>query len=242
MIIKTRGVVFRAIKYGENSLITEIYTEDQGLQKFIVNGIRGAKAKSKTSLLQVMSLLDLVIYYRKDREMHRINEMRPAYIFRGIPFDVKKGAVGLFMAEIARKTIKEPEKNTALFNFLFTTFQFLDETPHSVGNFHLSFLLNLCRYLGFAPGGCCDDRTPVFDLRQGVYVERAPGYGTFIDSETSPYLYAVQRVPLHHAHEIQMDRAIRRALLNHLLDFYRLQVENMATINSHIILQEVLNS
>lgn len=240
MIIKTRGIVFRAIKYRETSLITEIYTESKGLQKYIINGVRSPKGRAKASLLQVMSLLDLVAYCREDRELNRINEIHPAHIYNSIPFNIKKGAVGLFMAEIAHKSIKESESNPVLFNFLFNSFRFLDETTDSIANLHLCYLIKLSRLLGFEPGGQCSQETPVFDLRAGIYVEKAPAFGPFIDHERSSFLYALQQIPLEYTAEINMPNNVRRGLLRQLIDFYRLHIENMPPVNSHEILQEVL--
>ncbi len=239
MITKTRGIVFRAIKYGETSLITEIYTEERGLQKYIINGVRSAKSRTSASLLQVMSLLEMVAYHRSDKDLQRIKEIKPAYVFQHIPFDIKKGAVGLFMTEIARKTIREEEQNVPLFNFLFHAFAFLDETRSSVANYHLCFLLQLSRYLGFAPGGqyCAD--TPVFDLREGLYVKGTPAGQAFVEGLSSAALYALLQSRLEEAHEVSIPADERKILLRHLIDFYRLHVENLPVINAHAILQEV---
>ncbi len=239
MITKTRGIVFRAIKYGETSLITEIYTEEKGLQKYIVNGVRSTKSKTSASLLQVMSLLDMVVYHRSDKQLHRIKEIKPAYIFKAIPFDIKKGAVGLFMAEMARKTIREEEQNVPLFNFLFDAFTQLDDTAQSVANFHLCFLLHLSRYLGFAPGGTYCSDTPIFDLREGIYVKGSPLDQAFVEGAPSAALYALLQHRLEEAHEIKLPADQRKVLLRQLLDFYRLHIENLPAINSHDILQEV---
>ena len=37
MLYKTRGIVFRFVKYGETSIIVTIFTELFGLQSYIVN-------------------------------------------------------------------------------------------------------------------------------------------------------------------------------------------------------------
>ena len=119
MLIKTRGIIFRAVKYSETSIIADIYTEEKGLRSYIISGVRSKKAKVKASVLQVMTLVDMVAYHRDNKELNRIKEIKAAYVYRSIPFDIVKGAVGLFMIELARKTIKEAEENPGLFNFLF---------------------------------------------------------------------------------------------------------------------------
>jgi DNA repair protein RecO (recombination protein O) len=240
MLIKTKGIVFRAIKYAESSIIADIYTESHGLQKYIVNGVRSQKSRTKASLFQIMTWVDLVAYNREGRDLQRIQEIRSAYVYQSIPFEVRKGAVGMFMAEIARKTIREEEPNPALFDFLFETFTFLDATHHTFANIHLSFLLNLCGYLGFMPGGDFSIETPIFDLQEGFFVENAVPNAVQLDQEQSDLFYQLLQLPITDCHEIKMNRQQRNLLLERLLDYYRLHIEHFPTINSHQILQDVL--
>lgn len=240
MLIKTRGIVLRSIKYSETSLIVDIYTEQRGLQKYIVSGVRSKKAKTKASLLQVMTLLDLVAYYRENRELHRIREMKPAYVFHAIPFNVLRGAVGLFMAEVARKTIRGSETHAELFAFLFDTFRFLDETSGPVHNLHLHFLAHLSSFLGFVPGDDFSEQTPYFDLREGVFVTDKPRHAYVLEVEESALLYELLQVNRADAGSVEMTAGQRRRLLEHLLLYYRLHIENLPEINAHRILQEVL--
>ena len=42
---KTKGIVLRAVKYGETSMVVSIFTELFGLQSYLVNGVRTATKK-----------------------------------------------------------------------------------------------------------------------------------------------------------------------------------------------------
>ncbi len=240
MLTKTRGIVFKTLKYGETSLIVDIYTEAHGLRKYIVNGVRSKKAKVQASLLQVMSLVDLVAYNREDRDLNRIKEIRASWVYQSIPFDVRKGAVGLFMAEIARKTLRESEENADLFKFLFDSFQYLDATPHSVGNLHLHFLLELSVFLGFIPSGHYDQETPFFDLQEGVFVTHAPLHIHFLQERQSQLLDRLLNCQLQECHQITITSEERRILLRQILEYYQLHLENLPEIKAHLVLQEVL--
>src|SRR5690606_27448832 len=88
MLLKTRGIVFRSVKYSETSLIVDIYTEEKGLRKYIISGVRKARSSVSAGLFQVMSLVDIVGYEREGKDLNRLKEIRPAYIFRAIPFDL----------------------------------------------------------------------------------------------------------------------------------------------------------
>ncbi len=239
MMLKTRGIVLRSMKYRESSLILDVYTETHGLRSYLVNGVRSARSRMSAGLFQVMSLIEMVAYHREDRSLNRLREVRPAYVFQKIPFDVTRGAVGLFIAEIAQKTLREREENPRLFQFLYDTFVYLDATEEPIGNVHLHFLLELSTFLGFMPTGDYSAATPLFDLKEGVFIPGLPGHKYFLDERRSGQLYALVERNRRRAHEVNLSREERRNLLNDLLLYYRLHIEGLPDINAHLILQEV---
>lgn len=240
MLIKTRGIVLRSIKYSETSLICDIYTEELGLRTYIISGVRKTKAKVSAGLLQIMTLLDVVVYNRKDRELNRIKEIKPTHLYRSIPFDAPKRAVGTFMTELLRKTIREAESNTDLFIFLYDNFLHLDESTHSVANIHLHFAIQLSHFLGFMPGGECCEATPYFDLREGIFTKNKPEPLYCMDEEYAAILYQFIQMPVTKVHEVALSNALRQTLLDKLILFYRYHIDNMPELNAHVVLREVL--
>lgn len=241
MLIETRGIVFRTLKYSESSLIVDIYTEAKGLQSYIVNGVRTQRSKQNASLYQVMTLVDMIAGVREDKGLNRIKEIKSAFIYRAIPFDVRKSAVGLFMAEVARKTIRESEAQPELFHFLYHTFLFLDQTEQPIANLHLHFLVELSAFLGFMPGGDLSDETPVFDLQEGTFSDNSPSAAYCLDLELSKAFYALLQSSYQECHHLRLPAGLRRQLLSKLLDYYRLHLEHLPEIHSHQILQEILS-
>lgn len=239
MILKTRGIVFKTMKYSETSLIVDIYTEQKGLRKYIVSGVRKARSAISAGLFQVMSLVELVAYEREGKDLNRLKEIRPAYIFQSIPFDIRKGAVGLFMAEIARKTMRESEENRPLFDYFYRAFELLDQTLQPIGNYHLQFMIELSSYLGFMPGGHYQEETPYFDLKEGVFTASVGEHPHFLPPPLAALLFQLLQTDLEQCHLVKIAREERRKLLQNLLDYYRLHIENFPEINAHLILQEV---
>ena len=168
MLIKTKGIVLRSFKYSETSLICEVYTEQAGLKKYIVSGVRSKKARVSANLLQIMSLIELVAYNKEGRDLHRPKEIKPFHIYQKLPFDVVRSAVGMFVTEVAQKILRQDEANEAIFNFLLSIYLHLDETTYPVGNVHLYFLAHFTKYLGFVPDGEYSETTPYFDLQEGT--------------------------------------------------------------------------
>lgn len=240
MLIKTRGIIFRSIKYSETSIISDIFTEQKGLRTYIISGVRKKNARVSASLLQVMSLVDLVVYHREDKDMTRIKEIKAAHVYQSLPFDIAKISVGQFILELTRKAIREPEKNEPLFEFVFETFQFLDETQLPFSNLHLYFMLGLTQFLGFMPSDNFSKSKPFFDLREGMFVHERGMHGYFLPEEHSEIVHQILNTNLTKIHEIKMKRETRKELLRKLIIFYRLHIENFPDLNSYQILEEVL--
>ena len=152
MLVKTKGVVLKFIKYRETSIIVNIYTEMLGLQSYVVNGIRSSRSKTnKIALYQPLSLLDLVVYYREGKPLHRLSEARCHHPFNSIPLNPKKSSVALFLVEVLAKTLKEQTENKPLFHFIWESLKYFDKEQVHTQNFHLVFMIKLAKYLGFAP-------------------------------------------------------------------------------------------
>lgn len=237
MLYKTKGIVFRTIKYSETSVVSKIYTEKFGVQSYIVNGVRTARSKVKASLLQSLSLLELEVYHREHRNLHRIKEVQAAVVFRSIPFHLLKGSVGLFMIEVLNKVIHEEEANPSLFQFIFDQVRLLDETEQISPLYLAEFMIALSAHLGFVPHGIFSAATPCFDLREGQFVKDTPGHVQVLDQLTSSNLSAVV-----HQQPAVMSPLQRKMLLEALLHYYQLHVPGFSPPKSLKVLEEVFRS
>jgi len=243
MQLKTTGIVFRSVKYAETSVIADIFTEDKGLHTFIAGGVRSARARMPYSLFQPMMVVDLVAYYRDDpNAMNRLREMRVAEVWQRIPFDIRRGAVALFMAEICRKCIQETEENRELFQFLIHTLRWLDQTKHPIANLHLHFLLALAGFLGFQPHAEYEDQSGhiYFDLKEGVFTPERPFSSAFLEPAGTGKMLELMSAPLELCHEIILTRSERKALLGKLLQFYEMHVPGFSGVNTPDILDMVM--
>ena len=149
MIINSRAIVLNHLRYGDSSLITDLYTEKLGRQSVFVKGVFSKKSKTRSSFFQPLHLLETDLHHRANRQMQRISNTQIHYQFQNIPYDPVKNCIALFIAEILYKTLKEEESNPKLFDFLYATIQTLDLNHSGTANFHLVFLVHYSRYLGF---------------------------------------------------------------------------------------------
>jgi len=240
MLIHTRGIVFRSLKYGETSVIADIFTEEKGLRSFIAGSVRKAKSSMSFGLFQPMTVVDLIGYFRDDLDhLNRLKEMRAAEVYSAIPFDIRRGAVALFMAEICRKSIHAGDENPELFEFLLDNLRWLDTTTQPLANLHLHFLLHLPAYLGFQPQYEQDGEV-FFDLKEGVFSPVPPLHTLYLEPQQAMPLLDLLHTPLELCHEIALTRPERKALLQGLLQFYQLHVPGFVEVNTPDILELVL--
>ena len=103
MIHQTKGIVLRTIKYGETSVVVNIFTELFGIQSYLVNGVRSSGKTSKASFFQPGSILDMEVYHNELKNLQRIKEFKWGYLYQHIFSDIFKNAVALFMVELLAK-------------------------------------------------------------------------------------------------------------------------------------------
>lgn len=240
MLLKTRGIVFRTVKYGETSVIADIFTEERGLCTFIAGGVRTAKSRMPFNLFQPMTAVEIVAYFRPGAGINRLKEIRIAEVWSSIPFDVRRGAIALFMAEVCRKSIHEEEENPPLFDYLVGQLRWLDQTPHPIANIHLHFLLGLCGFLGFQPQVPDEDGIHFFDLKEGTFSKGQPPHAWSLAPDQVREMLALLETPTELVHEVQLSRPQRKALLQKLLLFYQLHLPSFKDVHTPQVLEMVM--
>ena len=241
MLTKVKGIIIRSVKYGESSLIFDAYTEEYGLCSFIVGGVRKKKAASPPALFQLMSWVEMVVYFKNQQHLNRVKETQSFYHYRSIPFDIKKRSIGLFMVEIIQKSIKETEPNPGLFQFIEQSFVLLDKTQGSIRNFHIGFLLQLSGFLGFRPNGSWSRENPYLDLLNGLFVN-SPHPVYTIKQEISKKISECLQCNYSQLSNLPTSREERNEMVQILITFYRLHLARFQEINTYKILSEVLSS
>jgi DNA repair protein RecO (recombination protein O) len=230
MLHKTRGIALNYIRYRESSIIAKIYTEEFGIQSYIVNGIRSSRSKTnRIALFQPLTLLDLVVYHKnKDATLQRISEIRSYQPFHSIPFDIIKSSIALFVTEFLVKTLQEEEANDELFRFLEETILFLDGAESGFENLHLHFLARQASFLGFGLESALD---LTVQLKENHYPR-------FPDANQNQALQTFLESP--YGTPVVLDNERRRSLLNCIIFFYKIHLDTIGEVRSMEVLQEVL--
>lgn len=240
MIEKTRGIFLHAVKYSETSLIASIYTEHYGRQSFIINGVHGKNSTVRAAVFQPLYLLDLEIYYKAGREIHRIKNARITYPYSTIPFDIRKSTQVLFLAEVLYKCLREEETNTELFDYLYHSLTLLDLTEAGISNFHIWFLFKLTRFLGFSPSSEDAERCNFFDLQTARFVSHEPLHSQFTDKHLTVLFTRLFTIDSSSIEDLDYNQRERRLVLEKLLEFYHIHLGNLGEFKSLEVLKEVL--
>ena len=121
MLFNTRGIVFQKVNYSESSIIVKIYTEEFGIQSYIIKGIKSKRSSFKLAYFQPLTILDLVVYHKENKNIHNIKEVKVLYAYHDVMINPVKQSFLFFLNEILFKTIKEETQNKLLFEGLDTT-------------------------------------------------------------------------------------------------------------------------
>ena len=220
---KARGIVLHTLKYGDSGMVVYLLTDSGGRQSYMVQGVRSARGHgSKLALFQP----------------HRFREVRSGIVLQSLPFDVRKSTIALFMAEVLYRLVKECEPNQRLFDFVWGSVAALDALDEGVANFHLWFLTNLSRFLGFSPGNAYLPGA-WFDIREGSFTPLRPPHGEVLSADDARILHDLLECDVRYIAEIGLNRRQRVAYLDALLVYYGYHLDAIHAVQSVRILQEV---
>lgn len=242
---KTKGIVLKTVKYGETSIIAGIFTELFGMQSYLVNGVRitSKKGTGKGNMLQPGAILEMVVYHNELKNLQRVKEFKWGYVYENIFFNVFRNSIALFMVELLQRTIKQPEPNPPLFEFVEDAFVHLDKANDSVAaNFALYFAINLSRFYGFMIADRYSEEKNILDLMEGRFVIEKPEHLYFLENEYSRLVSELLKVmqPAELA-QIKLNQETRRVLLHAFETFYGLHIQDFGKMKTLPVLEAVLS-
>jgi len=234
MLVKTEGIILKTTKFKETSLIVKAYTQSHGVLSFIVNGVRTEKNSNKAVLFQALNFLDLIVYYKENKNLLRLKEYKFNTLYQELPFNIVKSSIALLMLEVIEHTLNEEEENEELYEFIKNSFLRLDLVQKGIANFHLYFLLEFMYYKGIQAQGKFSFETPYFNIQEGCFTNDSYLNGN-LDTKLSEKLSK-----LLHKEEINLNKTSRKQLLEKIFLYYRIHIDGFRKIKSLDILETVL--
>ena len=234
----SKAFVIRSIKNGETSLIVSCYLEDIGYKTFIVKGVYGSK-KSKFSKAHFfpLNIINLNYSYTEGKNLGFIKEVKTEKLYKSLHLDIQKSSVIIFLSEILNSIFKEETLvNKDLFNFLLNTLSWYDQV-NSCNNFHLKFLIELSRFIGFYPN-INNENDSFFNLESGS-TSATQSIGTNIRGNDLTLFKEFLGTEFEDLNSMNTKNESRTRILNYIIDYYSLHLQMFKTPKSINVFAEI---
>jgi DNA repair protein RecO (recombination protein O) len=242
-----RGIVLRTVKYGDTSIIVDLFTESHGRMSFMASTSRAKRSVRNVSFWQPLSMVEFSAELLPNGgKLPRPSDVRTYYNYMDLPFSPVKSTLALFLSEFLSAALREEKENAPLFRYIESSLQWLDlaEAPASVANFHLAFLMHLSRFIGIYPNLDINSQLSTvncqlyFDLLAGTYCDHRPSHPHFLQGQEAQNLPTLFRMNYPTMHLFRLSRRERQRILQVLNTYYRLHVPQFPELKSLEVLQE----
>ncbi|HUH25192.1 MAG TPA: DNA repair protein RecO [Flavobacterium sp.] len=235
MQVKTQAIVLSALRYQEKSLIVKCLTKDFGLKTYFVRNAFSKQQKGLNSAyFQPLNQLFIEAVHKNKGTMEYFTELKLMHPYKTISQDFYKTSVSVFLAEFLSNCIKEEQANSELYLFLETSLIWFD-THEFTADFHLWFLLNVTKYLGFYPDDSEMDAL-YFNPKEGSFSNEY-SFECFNIEESALFRKLLQ-IPFS-SKESVLKNEERRGLLKLLVRYYETHIAHFKPIKSLEILPEL---
>ena len=233
MKYKSKAIALCYLNQGESSIIARIFTEEKGLQSFIVKGVRTKKSKKKLGLFQPLQLLSINAKYLPKNSLQYISEISVER--NQIPYGVNmtKNFLFIFIAEVISKVLLETEKDKGLFKFIWKLKIDLNNQENINPNFPIIFLIRLSEYLGFSPSKE-QIHGLYFNMELGEFTNNQQQLNYLVEKKNSYYLRELLENK-----NVNIPYKNRNQILLHMIQFYKLQHHELKNMTSHLIIESL---
>ena len=233
MIISSSAIVLSKLKYRDNDLIIKLFVKELGLTSFIV---RGGSKKNKSNHFQQLSLLEIEFDFSTKKSLHYFKEFEIKPNLKTVHTDLKKISIIIFLSEILSKILIHQQKDYKLYDFIEYAIKYFDENIFS-SSFHIIFLINLSKYLGFYPEMKNNDYQ-YFDLHSGSYTNKKNSDYIIYDDELDCF-NKILGINFDGLKALNFTPMQRKKLLDNIILYYRLHNENFTSLKSLEVLRKL---
>jgi DNA repair protein RecO (recombination protein O) len=232
MELKTRAIVLRTVKYGENKLIVDFLTRDVGRESSVWKFSGERRIKVARQLFQPLAILDIDVVNSSAGQLSRIKEARLASVYTSLPFDEIKLSLAFFVAEFLTYATRDLHDDKALYDFVEQSLLWLDASEKGIANFHLMFMMRMSRFLGFFPDMTTYREGYIFDLRDGRFSGELPSHGDVLLPDDAKKMHILMRMNPSNLHHFKMTQKERNRIIDFSLKFYRLHIPQFGEMKS----------
>ena len=150
MLISTSAIVLKTIPYGDTSIISRVFTEDQGKVTILAKGAWRPK-NNAGALLEPMNHIHLQYYHKSSREIQILKDGVFSQQFSNLRKELNKIIVGLAIVEMMDKSTMDNHPFPILYRLGWRVLKKLNDEKQNIWLVFIFFLYQLSLRLGFLP-------------------------------------------------------------------------------------------
>ena len=239
MVTSASAIVLSKIRYKDNDIIVKLLTKEYGVVSFIVKtGSNLNKNKAKLVYFQELTILEVQFNYNNRRDLQYIKDIGIKYNYVSCHSDLRKTSIIMFLSEVLSKVITHQEKEEKLYNFIESSLIWYDSNNLNY-YFHIIFLIQLTRYLGFYPDQT-NSHFKYFNLEEGVY-ELSKSNEYSISANDLKLFNQILGTEFDRKPLLTINYNQRIKILNIILTYYKLHISNFKHIKSIEIIRNIFS-
>tara|TARA_B100001758_G_scaffold113849_1_gene97496 strand:- start:267 stop:956 length:690 start_codon:yes stop_codon:yes gene_type:complete len=150
MIKNSIAIVLKRFPYSDTSLIARCFVKDLGKVSFIVHGAHRNKSPMG-AYFQPANCLNLVYYFKENRDLQTISKASFDYSWSNIPKDLKKISYAMAMIELTDKCLTDNDSHNNLYSELFSSLKGVENSNSQLNLIYWHYQYSLLTFLGFKP-------------------------------------------------------------------------------------------
>lgn len=239
MTSSTSAIVLSKIRYKDNDIIVKIFTREYGVISFIVKGsAKSKKSKIKFVYFQELTIVNIQFNFNPNRNLQYIKDLEIKHHYSSSHTDLVKTSVIIFLSEMLSNIITHQKKEVELYDYIEESLIWYD-TNHLNSYFHLIFLLELTKYLGFYPD-ISDNHLQYFNLEEGIYESSKTSKYSIKDVNLNLF-NNILGIKFDSNHLLALNSEEKMEVLNIIITYYKLHINNFKGLKSLDIIRNTYN-
>lgn len=239
MVTSTSAIVLSKIRYKDNDIIVKSFTKEYGAISFIVKGGQNSKKnKIKYVYFQELTILEIQFNYNSKRDLQYIKDIEIKHNYISSHTDLVKMSVIMFLSEVLTNIITHQKREIQLYNYIEQSLIWYDINK-SNAYFHMIFLLELTRYLGFYPD-VLKNKLKYFNLEGGSY-EKSKTSEYSITGESLNLFNQILGIKFDTNPLPTLNSKEKMEIIDIILTYYKLHINNFKPIKSLEIVKNIFS-
>ena len=239
MVTSTSAIVLSKIRYKDNDMIVKSFTKEYGAISFIVRGRQNSKKnKIKYVYFQELTILEIQFNYNSKRDLQYIKDIEIKHNYTSSHTDLVKVSVIMFLSEVLSNVITHQKRDIQLYNYIEQSLIWYDINKSNT-YFHMIFLIELTRYLGFYPD-ILSNNFKYFNLEGGSY-EKSKTSEYSITGDSLNLFNQILGIKFDTNPLPTLNSKDKIEIIDIILTYYKLHINNFKPIKSLEIVKNIFS-